>query len=97
MPAALKGRAWASDGPTGIASALRAGREVDVRVPGSLIQKVLEDRWPSRVDETQINGRANGETTMIDTGFSLSEGVEAATSNIAEVDHMSKPNSERRA
>ena len=64
-----------------------------MRVPGSLIQKALDDRWPSRVDETQINGRANGETTMIDTGFNWSEGADAATSNIAEVDHIPKPNS----
>lgn len=38
------------------------GREVDVQVRGSLIQKALDDRCRSRVDETQINGRPNGET-----------------------------------
>ena len=32
--------------------------------------------------------------TMIDTGFNLSEGAGAATSNIAEVNHIPTPNSE---
>ena len=35
-----------------------------------------------------------GETTMTDTEFNLSEGAEAATSNVARVDHIPKPNSE---
>ena len=65
-----------------------------MRIPGSLIQKALDDRWPSRVEETQIDGRANGETTMIDAGFNLSEGAGAATSNIGEVNHVPTPNSE---
>lgn len=73
---------------------LGTGREVDVRVPGSLIQRASDDRWPPRVDETRIYGRANGEATMIDTGFNLSAGAGAAKSNIAEVNHVPTPNSE---